>query len=46
MGVKPTLIGLVVFLAAALLIYRSCAASRHLDVAPNARREIEKAKKR
>jgi hypothetical protein len=46
MDLKPSLIGLVVFLAAALLIYRSCAASRHLDVDPSARREIEKAKKR
>jgi len=45
MALKPTLIALVVFLAAALLIYRSCA-GRHLDVDPGARREIEKAKRR
>ena len=44
MALKPTLVALVVSLTAALLIYRACAASRHLDVDPNARREIEKAK--
>jgi hypothetical protein len=43
--VKTTLIG-VALLAAAILLYRSCASHGKLDVDPHAREEIEKAKRR
>jgi hypothetical protein len=43
--VKTTLISLAIVLAA-ILVYRSCASHRSLDVDPHAREEIEKAKRR
>jgi hypothetical protein len=43
---KTTLILIVIVLAAALLLYRSCAPGRKLDVDPHTREVIEKAKHR
>jgi len=44
--VKTALISVVIALAAAIVLYRSCAPGRNLDVDPHARQEIEKAKRR
>jgi len=44
--VKAVVISLFVAVIIGVVCYRSCAAGRHLDVDPNARREIEKAKRK
>jgi hypothetical protein len=45
-GVRAIIACLFVAVALAIVAYRSCGAGSHLDVDPNARREIERAKQR
>jgi hypothetical protein len=44
--VKTVVVSLLVVVVAALVLYRSCAVDRHLDVDPNGRKAIEKAKRK
>jgi hypothetical protein len=46
MNSKTALIGVVIVLAAVIVLYRSCAPGGDLNVDPHAREEIEKAKGR